>query len=78
MPFTAAVSDVLGRPQILTVSLVSFTVGSILCAISRGIGLMIVGRCLQGVGGGAVIILSQVIFSDIVPTRFRPKYFGIV
>ncbi len=78
MPFTASISDIAGRPQTLFVSLVSFSVGTILCAVSHGIGLMIVGRCLQGIGGGGVIILSLVIFSDIVPLRFRPQYVGVL
>jgi MFS family permease len=78
MPFTASISDIVGRPQTLFVAVVSFTVGTILCAVSHGIGLMLVGRSLQGIGGGGVIILSLVIFSDIVPLRFRPQYVGVL
>ncbi|KIW63956.1 hypothetical protein PV04_08917 [Phialophora macrospora] len=78
MPFTASISDIVGRPQTLFVTVVSFTVGTILCAVARSIGLMLVGRCLQGIGGGGVIILSLVIFSDIVPLRFRPQYVGVL
>lgn len=36
------------------------------------------GRCVQGVGGGGIIILSLVIFTNIVPLRFRSKYYGIM
>ena len=36
------------------------------------------GRCVQGIGGGGITILGLVIFTDIVPLRFRPKYFGIM
>jgi len=39
---------------------------------------MLVGRCIQGIGGGGVIALTQVIFADIVPLRQRPKYFSLV
>lgn len=39
---------------------------------------MLVGRSIQGIGGGGIITLSQVIFCDIVPLRLRPKYFAIV
>ncbi|KIW34204.1 hypothetical protein, variant [Cladophialophora immunda] len=78
MPFTASISDIVGRPQTLFTVLLSFTVGTILCATAHSIGIMLVGRCLQGVGGGGVIILSLVIFSDIVPLRFRPQYVGVL
>jgi MFS family permease len=39
---------------------------------------MLTGRCVQGVGGGGIITLTQVIFCDIVPLRQRPKYFPLV
>ncbi|OAP64783.1 hypothetical protein AYL99_00755 [Fonsecaea erecta] len=78
MPFTASISDIVGRPQTLFTVLLSFTVGTILCATAHSIGIMLVGRCLQGIGGGGVIILSLVIFSDIVPLRFRPQYVGVL
>lgn len=78
MPFTASISDVVGRPQTLFTSVSMFAVGTILCATAHSIGVLLVGRCLQGIGGGGIIILSLVIFSDIVPLRFRPQYIGIM
>jgi MFS family permease len=39
---------------------------------------LFVGRSIQGIGGGGIITLGQVIFSDIVPLRQRPKYFTFV
>ncbi|EXJ94395.1 hypothetical protein A1O1_02789 [Capronia coronata CBS 617.96] len=78
MPFTASLSDILGRPHCLFASIVTFTIGTIVCATAHSISQMLVGRCIQGVGGGGIIILSLVIFSDIVPLRFRPRYVGII
>ncbi|KAH7303736.1 major facilitator superfamily domain-containing protein [Stachybotrys elegans] len=78
MPLIAALSDIFGRRACLVVSLGFFTLGSIICCLSRNLACMLVGRCLQGVGGGGVIILSLVIFTDIVPLRFRPKWYGTV
>lgn len=78
MPSIAALSDIFGRSLCLVVSLSLFTLGSLLCCLAGGIGLLLVGRCLQGVGGGGIIILSLVIFTDIVPLRFRPKWYGTV
>lgn len=78
MPFTASTSDIFGRPHSLFASVLLFTVGTVLCVVARGIGLLLAGRCVQGIGGGGIIILSQVIFTDIVPLRFRPQYVGIM
>lgn len=74
----ASVSEFFGRQQLLLFSLTFFTFGTILCAAANGFALMLVGRSIQGIGGGGIITLSQVIFCDIVPLRLRPKYFAIV
>ena len=39
---------------------------------------MLVGRSIQGVGGGGLISLSEVIVTDLVPLRLRGQYFGIL
>jgi MFS family permease len=49
-----------------------------MCAVAHSFTLMLVGRSIQGIGGGGIITLSQVIFCDIVPLRLRPKYFAMV
>jgi MFS family permease len=77
-PVIASISQTFGRQQLLVISLLFFTVGTILCAVSRDFTMMLTGRCIQGVGGGGIITLTQVIFCDIVPLRQRPKYFPLV
>ncbi|KAH7070919.1 major facilitator superfamily domain-containing protein [Paraphoma chrysanthemicola] len=77
-PVIASISQVFGRQQLLLVSLVFFTGGTILCSVSQDFTLMLTGRCIQGVGGGGIITLTQVIYCDIVPLRQRPKYFPMV
>ncbi|KAJ9129343.1 hypothetical protein NKR23_g12557, partial [Pleurostoma richardsiae] len=62
----------------LLANAVTMPVGSLLGGLARGIVLLLVGRCLQGVGGAGIIVLSLVIFTDIVPLRFRPKWYGTV
>lgn len=39
---------------------------------------MLIGRSIQGVGGGGLISLSEVIITDLVPLRWRGQYFGIL
>jgi MFS family permease len=77
-PVIASISQTFGRQQLLIFSLLFFTVGTILCAVSKDFTMMLTGRCIQGVGGGGIITLTQVIFCDIVPLRQRPKYFPLV
>ncbi|KAI8628044.1 major facilitator superfamily transporter [Xylariaceae sp. FL1651] len=77
MPVICAVSDVIGRPICLVFSLVTFSIGTILCATAHNVGVMLVGRSIQGVGGGGIHSLGLVIQTDIVPLRWRPKWYGV-
>ncbi|KAH7382481.1 major facilitator superfamily domain-containing protein [Phaeosphaeria sp. MPI-PUGE-AT-0046c] len=77
-PVIASVSNTFGRQQLLIFSLVLFTVGTILCSVAKDFTILLTGRCIQGIGGGGIITLTQVIFCDIVPLRLRPKYFPLV
>ena len=78
IPFIANLSDIFGRAPVLLVSLLAFTVGTILCAVAENLATLIGGRCVQGVGGGGLVILGLVVFTDIVPLRYRSKYYGII
>lgn len=78
MPIIASISEIFGRPICLEFALFSFTVGTIFCCTATSVPLMLVGRCIQGIGGGGVHVLSGVIMTDLVPLRFRPKWFGVV
>lgn len=78
-PFVAALSDVFGRTEMLFVSVMFFTLGTALCApAAKGFGVFFVGRSVQGIGGGGIITMGQVIFADIIPLRQRPRYFSLI
>jgi len=78
-PFIAALSDIFGRKEMLLVSMLFFTLGTVFCApIAKDFTVFFVGRSVQGVGGGGIIAMAQVIFADMVPLRQRPKYFSFV
>jgi len=44
--------DMLGKKRVLVVTLIAFGVGSAICALASSIGLLIVGRVVQGAAGG--------------------------
>jgi MFS family permease len=62
----------------ILLSLVFFCIGAILSAIANDFTYMLIGRSIQGVGGGGIISLSEVVITDLVPLRWRGQYFGIL
>lgn len=59
-------------------SVTLFTIGTIICATAPNIGQLLAGRAVQGIGGGGIVVISLVTFTDIVPLRHRPKWYGTV
>ena len=59
-PFIAALSDIFGRRELLLPSLLLFTAGTGVCCAAQDFTMMLAGRCVQGIGGGGIITLSQV------------------
>ncbi|KAI9820041.1 MAG: hypothetical protein M1827_006612 [Pycnora praestabilis] len=77
-PFMVSLSDIFGRRELLTSSIILFTVGSIVCCAAQNFTQLLVGRSVQGVGGGGIISMGIVVMTDIVPLRQRPKYSNFI
>jgi EmrB/QacA subfamily drug resistance transporter len=73
-PLYGKVSDIVGRRKTLLFAIAVFTVGSIACALSPNLFVLIVARALQGLGGGGLISLAQTIIADIVSPKERSRY----
>ncbi|MEA2382700.1 MAG: hypothetical protein QOH72_2671 [Solirubrobacteraceae bacterium] len=65
-PVLGRLGDMFGKERFLAVSLAAFAFGSVVCALSDALTPMIVGRALQGIGGG-VFPLSFGIIRDEFP-----------
>ena len=70
-PILGRLGDMFGKERLLAISLALFAVGSVVCALSDSLGPMIVGRGLQGLGGG-VFPLSFGIIRDEFPREKVP------
>jgi MFS family permease len=66
----AKISDIFGRKPILIVANVAFFVGTMVSGLSTSIGMLIVGRAIQGVGGGGLITLVNVSIGDLFSMRY--------
>ncbi len=65
-PILGRVGDMVGKERMLVVTLLALATGTILAGLSQSIGLLIVARAIQGVGG-AVLPLSFGIIRDEFP-----------
>lgn len=77
MPLTGYFADRLGRKNYLIISIIGFTVASILCGASMTLTQMVTCRLLQGIFGAALVPLSQAILTDIFPPEERGKAMAI-
>ena len=75
VPF-GALSDKIGRKKALTIGLLIFVVGSVVCALASEIYTMLFGRFLQGVG--AVGAVATAMISDFVMEENRSKAMAIM
>ena len=67
LPISGWLADRVGRKRLLLISVVVFTVASVLCATATSLAEMVVFRALQGVGGAFIVPLAQATLFDINP-----------
>ncbi len=63
IPLTGWAADRFGTKRLYMLALVLFTAGSALCALATSIGMLIVFRVLQGLGGGMLMPLGMTIMT---------------
>jgi DHA2 family multidrug resistance protein len=69
IPLTGWLAGKFGRRRVFLISIVVFTAASALCGFSESLAQIVLFRFLQGVGGAALVPLSQAVLFDINPPR---------
>jgi len=77
-PLFAQLSDLFGRKMPLLASLAVFFAGGAIAGAARSGSALIAGRSIQGVGGGGIMLLMEVVVCDIISLRERGRYLSIV
>jgi DHA2 family multidrug resistance protein len=77
MPLIAFLSGRFGRKRFYMFSVLLFTGASMACGMAKTLSTMILFRAVQGVGGGALIPVSQAILRETFPEEQQGTAMGI-
>lgn len=77
-PILGKMADITSRPWCYALSLVVYTVGTIIAASSSTIGAYIVGEVLTSVGVTGISFMNSVIVADLTTLKWRGLMFGIL
>jgi MFS transporter, DHA2 family, multidrug resistance protein len=77
MPIVGMLSARYGRKKFYLFSIVGFTISSMLCGMAWDLTSMVVFRVVQGMGGGALIPVSQAILRETFPPEEQGMAMGL-
>lgn len=71
VPLTSFLSQQFGRRNYFAASIILFTICSFLCGNATSLWELVLFRFLQGIGGGALLVTSQTIITEVYPIEKR-------
>ena len=77
-PIWGKLADLVDRKVLVQLSLVLFTVGTVIAGFSTDTNMLIAVRVLQGIGVGGLMSLVMIAVALIISPRERGKYMGVV
>jgi EmrB/QacA subfamily drug resistance transporter len=78
IPLTGWAARRFGAKRVYLASIALFTIGSALCGFAESSTTLIVFRVLQGVGGGMIMPIAQMIMAEVAGPRRMGKVMSIV
>jgi MFS family permease len=78
LPLVGRLSDLYGRRPVLVACLVGFAAGSAVTAGSHDLAAIVIGRFLQGLGGGGLVPVTLALVADLWPADRRSLPLGVV
>lgn len=77
-PVWGKLSDIFGRKPTLLSANALFFIGSLVCGLANSVGMLIAGRTIQGLGGGGLLVLCNIVIGDLFSEAERAGYYGML
>src|ERR1700759_526085 len=75
---SGSMADRFGRRRVFQIGLTLFTLGSLLCSLAPSIGLLVVFRCVQALGGSMLNpVALSIVSNTFTERRARARALGI-
>ena len=77
LPISAWLASTFGRKRFYMTCVALFTISSFLCGLAPSLGILVLCRILQGIGGGGLAPSEQAILADTFPASMRGIAFAV-
>ena len=77
-PLYGQAADIVGRRVLILGAVSMFAIGSAVSGSAPNTAALIAGRTIQGIGGGGINVMIEIVVCDLCPLRERAKYLGII
>ncbi|OGM50126.1 Major Facilitator Superfamily protein [Aspergillus bombycis] len=77
-PLFGQTADLFGRRWLMIGAVAFFVLGSGISGGAINSAMMIAGRTIQGIGGGGINVMIDMIVSDLLPLRERGNFMGMI
>src|SRR5215203_7156235 len=67
IPISGWTADRFGARRVFTAAIIVFTIGSIGCGLAQSLGMLVVARIVQGMGGAMMVPVGRLILLKTVP-----------
>src|SRR6267154_2384649 len=76
IPLYGKIADIRGRAFALRIAIAVHLAGSLICSLAPSMLVLILGRALQGIGGGGLSSMGMVVLGDVAAPRERGRYYA--
>ncbi|MFC8307838.1 MFS transporter [Streptomyces olivaceus] len=75
-PLWGKLADQISKKALVQSALVVFVIGSVIAGLAQNPAMLITARAIQGLGGGGLSALAQIIMAAMIAPRERGRYSG--